>query len=171
MVIVERESRSGDAIPGRRPPLRVRYRRRDLPASVVQRLNDTHLTSSMRQYSAGNKSWLTPQLNALMAATRNHEIDCVLVWKFDRNSGTCDVHRPQHSRDSEQNSRSNQSRNCRGDHQTHPRRPADTTVTFYTYPELTPNPVDTAGTDEGNRRAGHIRQYKLAGAASEVNNS
>jgi DNA invertase Pin-like site-specific DNA recombinase len=25
-----------------------------------------------------------PQLNALMAATRNHEIDCVLVWKFDR---------------------------------------------------------------------------------------
>jgi DNA invertase Pin-like site-specific DNA recombinase len=38
----------------------------------------------MSQYSAGNKSWLTPQLNALMAATRNHEIDCVLVWKFDR---------------------------------------------------------------------------------------
>jgi DNA invertase Pin-like site-specific DNA recombinase len=25
-----------------------------------------------------------PQLNALMAATRNHEIDCELVWKFDR---------------------------------------------------------------------------------------
>lgn len=25
-----------------------------------------------------------PQLNALMAATRNREIDCVLVWKFDR---------------------------------------------------------------------------------------
>ena len=25
-----------------------------------------------------------PQLNALMAAARNHEIDCVLVWKFDR---------------------------------------------------------------------------------------
>jgi DNA invertase Pin-like site-specific DNA recombinase len=25
-----------------------------------------------------------PQLNALMVATRNREIDCVLVWKFDR---------------------------------------------------------------------------------------
>src|SRR3954469_1387911 len=25
-----------------------------------------------------------PQLNALMAAARNHEIDCVLVWKSDR---------------------------------------------------------------------------------------
>jgi DNA invertase Pin-like site-specific DNA recombinase len=25
-----------------------------------------------------------PRLNALMMATRNHEIDCVLVWKFDR---------------------------------------------------------------------------------------
>ena len=25
-----------------------------------------------------------PQLNALMVAVRNHEIDCVLVWKFDR---------------------------------------------------------------------------------------
>ena len=25
-----------------------------------------------------------PQLNALMAAPRNREIDCVLVWKFDR---------------------------------------------------------------------------------------
>jgi DNA invertase Pin-like site-specific DNA recombinase len=25
-----------------------------------------------------------PQLNALMSAARNHEIDCVLVWKFDR---------------------------------------------------------------------------------------
>jgi DNA invertase Pin-like site-specific DNA recombinase len=25
-----------------------------------------------------------PQLKALMAAARNHEIDCVLVWKFDR---------------------------------------------------------------------------------------
>ncbi len=25
-----------------------------------------------------------PQLNALMAAVRNQEIDCVLVWKFDR---------------------------------------------------------------------------------------
>jgi DNA invertase Pin-like site-specific DNA recombinase len=25
-----------------------------------------------------------PQLNALMAAVRNREIDCVLVWKFDR---------------------------------------------------------------------------------------
>src|ERR1700722_1368904 len=25
-----------------------------------------------------------PQLDALMAAVRNHEIDCVLVWKFDR---------------------------------------------------------------------------------------
>jgi DNA invertase Pin-like site-specific DNA recombinase len=25
-----------------------------------------------------------PQLNALMVAARNHEIDCVLVWKFDR---------------------------------------------------------------------------------------
>ena len=25
-----------------------------------------------------------PQLNLLMAAARNHEIDCVLVWKFDR---------------------------------------------------------------------------------------
>src|SRR3982750_3058119 len=25
-----------------------------------------------------------PQLNALMAAARNHEIACVLVWKFDR---------------------------------------------------------------------------------------
>ena len=25
-----------------------------------------------------------PQLNALMTATRKHEIDCVLVWKFDR---------------------------------------------------------------------------------------
>jgi DNA invertase Pin-like site-specific DNA recombinase len=25
-----------------------------------------------------------PQLNALIAAARNHEIDCVLVWKFDR---------------------------------------------------------------------------------------
>src|SRR5215211_4784479 len=25
-----------------------------------------------------------PQLNALMAAARNHEIDCVLVWTFDR---------------------------------------------------------------------------------------
>ena len=25
-----------------------------------------------------------PQLNALVAAVRNHEIDCVLVWKFDR---------------------------------------------------------------------------------------
>ena len=25
-----------------------------------------------------------PQLNALMAAVRNHEMDCVLVWKFDR---------------------------------------------------------------------------------------
>ena len=25
-----------------------------------------------------------PQLNALMAAARNREIDCVLVWKFDR---------------------------------------------------------------------------------------
>ena len=24
------------------------------------------------------------QLNALMAAVRNQEIDCVLVWKFDR---------------------------------------------------------------------------------------
>lgn len=25
-----------------------------------------------------------PQLNALMAAARHHDIDCVLVWKFDR---------------------------------------------------------------------------------------
>jgi DNA invertase Pin-like site-specific DNA recombinase len=25
-----------------------------------------------------------PQLNALMSAARKHEIDCVLVWKFDR---------------------------------------------------------------------------------------
>jgi DNA invertase Pin-like site-specific DNA recombinase len=25
-----------------------------------------------------------PKLNALMIAARNHEIDCVLVWKFDR---------------------------------------------------------------------------------------
>lgn len=25
-----------------------------------------------------------PQLNALMTATRRHEFDCVLVWKFDR---------------------------------------------------------------------------------------
>ena len=25
-----------------------------------------------------------PQLNALMTTVRNHEIDCVLVWKFDR---------------------------------------------------------------------------------------
>src|SRR5271166_4142432 len=25
-----------------------------------------------------------PQLNALMSAVRNREIDCVLVWKFDR---------------------------------------------------------------------------------------
>jgi DNA invertase Pin-like site-specific DNA recombinase len=25
-----------------------------------------------------------PKLNALMTAARNHEIDCVLVWKFDR---------------------------------------------------------------------------------------
>jgi DNA invertase Pin-like site-specific DNA recombinase len=25
-----------------------------------------------------------PRLNALMSAARNHEIDCVLVWKFDR---------------------------------------------------------------------------------------
>ena len=25
-----------------------------------------------------------PQLNALMSSARNHEIDCVLVWKFDR---------------------------------------------------------------------------------------
>ena len=25
-----------------------------------------------------------PRLNALMAAARNREIDCVLVWKFDR---------------------------------------------------------------------------------------
>ena len=25
-----------------------------------------------------------PQLNALMTAARNHEFDCVLVWKFDR---------------------------------------------------------------------------------------
>jgi len=25
-----------------------------------------------------------PQLNALMAAARKHEIDCVLLWKFDR---------------------------------------------------------------------------------------
>ena len=25
-----------------------------------------------------------PQLNALMAAARNQEVDCVLVWKFDR---------------------------------------------------------------------------------------
>lgn len=25
-----------------------------------------------------------PRLNALMATARNHEIDCVLVWKFDR---------------------------------------------------------------------------------------
>lgn len=25
-----------------------------------------------------------PQLNALMKAARNHEFDCVLVWKFDR---------------------------------------------------------------------------------------
>jgi DNA invertase Pin-like site-specific DNA recombinase len=25
-----------------------------------------------------------PQLNTLMTAARNHEIDCVLVWKFDR---------------------------------------------------------------------------------------
>jgi len=25
-----------------------------------------------------------PRLNALMMAARNHEIDCVLVWKFDR---------------------------------------------------------------------------------------
>ena len=25
-----------------------------------------------------------PQLNALMTAARHHEIDCVLVWKFDR---------------------------------------------------------------------------------------
>ena len=25
-----------------------------------------------------------PQLNALMVAARNQEIDCVLVWKFDR---------------------------------------------------------------------------------------
>src|SRR6202035_1410569 len=24
-----------------------------------------------------------PRLNALMSAARNHEIDCVLVWKFD----------------------------------------------------------------------------------------
>jgi DNA invertase Pin-like site-specific DNA recombinase len=25
-----------------------------------------------------------PQLNALMTAARNHDIDCILVWKFDR---------------------------------------------------------------------------------------
>ena len=25
-----------------------------------------------------------PQLNALMTAARNHEFDCILVWKFDR---------------------------------------------------------------------------------------
>ena len=25
-----------------------------------------------------------PKLNALMSAARNREIDCVLVWKFDR---------------------------------------------------------------------------------------
>jgi DNA invertase Pin-like site-specific DNA recombinase len=25
-----------------------------------------------------------PQLNALMASARNHDLDCVLVWKFDR---------------------------------------------------------------------------------------
>jgi DNA invertase Pin-like site-specific DNA recombinase len=25
-----------------------------------------------------------PQLQALMRAARNHEFDCVLVWKFDR---------------------------------------------------------------------------------------
>ena len=25
-----------------------------------------------------------PRLNALMVAARNHEIDCILVWKFDR---------------------------------------------------------------------------------------
>ena len=25
-----------------------------------------------------------PKLNALMSAARNHEVDCVLVWKFDR---------------------------------------------------------------------------------------
>jgi hypothetical protein len=33
---------------------------RDLPTSVlVQRLNDTHLTCSLRRYSARSKSWLT----------------------------------------------------------------------------------------------------------------
>src|SRR3954447_5198335 len=30
------------------------------------------------------RPWGRPQLNALMAAARNHEIDCVLVWTFDR---------------------------------------------------------------------------------------
>lgn len=25
-----------------------------------------------------------PRLNALMTSVRNHEVDCVLVWKFDR---------------------------------------------------------------------------------------
>lgn len=29
-----------------------------------------------------------PQLNALMTAARNREIDCVLVWKCDRFAGS-----------------------------------------------------------------------------------
>ena len=38
------------------------------------------LTATWR-YQAGS---IRPQPDALMTAARNHEIDCVLVWKFDR---------------------------------------------------------------------------------------
>ena len=68
---------------GSRPPTRSRTCNTTAcaatPRAPASRSSGTTATSPSRAGREGR-----PGLNALMAAARNREIDCVLVWKFDR---------------------------------------------------------------------------------------
>jgi Resolvase, N terminal domain len=74
----------------------VKGRSRRLPVRAAQPLRPSHSPQQNDNAVRPTAIWLPisgrgrggnatrPRLNALMSAARNHEIDCVLVWKFDR---------------------------------------------------------------------------------------
>src|SRR4051794_29419430 len=67
---------------GSRPPTKNRTCR--TTTSVAMPRAGLDVVQDSCDVAASGRREGRPQLNALMAAARNHEIDCVLVWKFDR---------------------------------------------------------------------------------------
>ena len=53
-------------------------------AAIRARIAILSLTRARQRVAVSGRREGRPKLNALMTAARNREIDCVLVWKFDR---------------------------------------------------------------------------------------